>query len=78
MRPSAWAASQRWISTPSRSTPPSAVQAWAAWAPVYRDVVILDRNNIPVDVFNLTVNDLGVPANYAELRRRLLAALAAP
>jgi hypothetical protein len=28
-------------------------------------------NNIPVDVYNLTSNDLANPANYAELKQRL-------
>lgn len=54
-----------------------AVQAWNAWNPTYRDVVILDKDNIPVDVFNLTTYDLSDPTNYAELRTRLLTALAA-
>lgn len=45
---------------------------WSAWGVTYRDVVILGGDNIPVAVFNLTVNDLSVPANYDALRTLLL------
>lgn len=52
----------------------AAEHVWTQWQITYRDVVILDANNVPVDVYNLTANDLGVPANYDELKNRLLAA----
>ena len=44
------------------------------WGNEYRDVAIVDGNNMQVDVFNLTGNDLSDPVNYAELKRRLLSA----
>lgn len=47
---------------------------WDDWAIAWRDVVILDRDNVPVDVYNLTTYDLSVPANYDELKARILAA----
>ena len=31
-----------------------AVKAEEAWNPVYRDVIILDENNVPIEVYNLT------------------------
>ncbi len=48
------------------------VDVWTLWGVTYRDVVILDTRNYRVDVYNLTANDLGVPANYAALRDLLL------
>ena len=33
-------------------------QVWNKWKVTYRDVVVLDRNNRPAAVFNLTVHDL--------------------
>lgn len=47
---------------------------WAAWQVTFRDVVILDTENRPVGVYNLTVHDLGDPASYAELKQLLIAA----
>lgn len=49
---------------------------WAAWDVTYRDVVILDRLNRPIGVFNLTEHDLNVPDEYAALRQMLLDAAA--
>lgn len=43
-----------------------------SWQPTYRDVVIVDQKNVPVAIYNLTTNDLGVPANYAALEASLL------
>jgi hypothetical protein len=40
---------------------------WAAWGVANRDVVVLDRTNAKVAVYNCTVNDLADPDNYAEL-----------
>jgi hypothetical protein len=40
---------------------------WTAWGVSNRDVVVLDRTNAKVTVYNCTVNDLADPANYAEL-----------
>ena len=41
--------------------------AWTDWQVTYRDVVILDEQNVPTAVYNLTTNGLNIPANYAEL-----------
>ena len=48
------------------------VDVWAAWAVIYRDVIILDADNIVVGVYNLTSNDLGQAANYEALRTMLI------
>lgn len=45
---------------------------WTQWQVTYRDVVILDENNVPVAVYNLTEHDLNDPANYLELKTILL------
>ena len=41
---------------------------WEEWDVTYRDVWILDGENKPIDVYNLTDNDLEDPANYDALR----------
>jgi hypothetical protein len=41
---------------------------WTAWGITFRDVVILDENNVPIAVYNLTLNDLNDPLKYAELK----------
>lgn len=51
-----------------------AVDAWTAWGVTLRDVVILDANNRVVDVFNLTVNNLVIQANYDALKALLVSA----
>jgi len=43
-----------------------------SWEAEYRDVVVLDADNVPVAVYNLTAHDLAVPANYDELKALLL------
>lgn len=53
----------------------AAADAWTSWAVTYRDVVILDADNLKVDVYNLTAHNLGDPARYAELKARLVAAI---
>lgn len=50
------------------------VDAWGLWRVTWRDVVILDRENRPVAVYNLTVHDLADPGSYAELKALLLTA----
>jgi len=45
---------------------------WASWAVTFRDVVILDRDNVPVAVFNLTEHNLSVASEYAALKQLLL------
>ena len=48
------------------------VDAWGLWGVTWRDVIILDRDNLRVEVYNLTSNDLNVPAKYDELKALLL------
>jgi len=45
---------------------------WVAWMVTYRDVIILDEQNVTIGVYNLTTNDLSMPQNYAALRQWLL------
>lgn len=45
---------------------------WEEWSVIWRDVVILDPQNNVRGVFNLTEHDLGMPANYAALKKMLL------
>lgn len=47
--------------------------AWASWGAEYRDVVIVDREGMRVEAYNLTLHDLGQPENYAALKAKLLA-----
>jgi hypothetical protein len=47
---------------------------WARWQVTYRDVFILDGENRPVAVFNLTVHGLQEPANYDSLKALILRA----
>ncbi|MGH7163514.1 MAG: hypothetical protein ACREID_08515 [Planctomycetota bacterium] len=49
-----------------------AVQAWNAWGANVDDVVVVDRDNLPVAVYNLLQHPLSDPVNYAELRQILL------
>jgi len=44
---------------------------WEAWMVTYRDVVILDENNMVVDVYNLTEHDLTDPADRDALKKKL-------
>lgn len=48
------------------------VDAWGAWQVEYRDVIILDRDNIPVGVFNLTEHDLSMMGEYETLKNMLI------
>ncbi len=41
---------------------------WAEWDAGFRDVIILDENNVEVDRFNVTANPLDDPDNYIALR----------
>lgn len=43
-----------------------------SWDITYRDVVVLDADNVPFGVYNLTQNSLSVPENYATLRQMFL------
>jgi hypothetical protein len=51
---------------------------WTSWQVNYRDVVILDPDNVTVGVYNLSAQDLGVPANYEALRNLLVQAATTP
>ncbi len=52
---------------------------WSSWDVDWRDVVILDEENVVAAVMNLTSNDLADPANYGALRQLLIdTAMAAP
>lgn len=46
----------------------TAQNVWQSWAVTYRDVVVLGPGNTAVAVYNLTLNDLGVPANFDSLK----------
>ncbi len=48
-----------------------------SWPVEYRDVVILDKNNVKVDVYNLTLNDLADTTHYQALKNKLIAAAVA-
>jgi hypothetical protein len=50
---------------------------WSAWEAEWRDVIILDENNVPVDVYNLTIHPLEDEGNREELKAKLRA-LATP
>jgi hypothetical protein len=41
---------------------------WETWMVTYRDVIIVDSDGYPVDVYNLTEHDLSESATYNELR----------
>ena len=47
---------------------------WVEWEVTYRDVYIVGPGNELLDVYNLTINDLGVPANYDTLKNLILEA----
>jgi len=45
---------------------------WNQWAVGFRDVIILDENNVHVDTFNLTTYDLSDSVNYEALLQLLV------
>lgn len=49
---------------------------WMLWEAEWRDLTIVDRNNVPITTFNLTTFDLADPDNYAEVRNAFLDAAA--
>jgi hypothetical protein len=49
-------------------------QVWTLWNITFRDVVLLDGENRELSRLNLTTHSLSDPANYADLKRRLVAA----
>ena len=48
---------------------------WGTWAVTYRDVVLVDGDNVQVDVFNLTAQDLNDPVYYEALSDLILSEL---
>jgi hypothetical protein len=42
------------------------------WDYAYRDVVIVDAQNVPLEAYNLTEHDLGQPENFNELLQKLV------
>jgi hypothetical protein len=48
------------------------VDAWSLWQVEYRDVIIVDRENVPVGVFNLTAHDLADMGEYETLKGMLI------
>jgi hypothetical protein len=51
---------------------------WNRWQVNYRDVVVLDEDNVLFGIYNLTVHDLAVAGNYADMRDLLVQAATAP
>ncbi|MCC6557717.1 MAG: hypothetical protein IT372_32600 [Polyangiaceae bacterium] len=49
-----------------------AASVWTSWAVTYRDVVILDGENRPIGVYNLTEHNLTDPANFSTLKGLLM------
>ncbi|MBK7582007.1 MAG: hypothetical protein IPI67_17595 [Myxococcales bacterium] len=49
-----------------------AADVWNKWMVEYRDVVVLDKENRPIAVYNLTVHDLADPNNFAALKSILV------
>jgi hypothetical protein len=45
---------------------------WADWGALYRDVFILDENNVQIGLYNLTVHDLSDQVEYEGLKQLLL------
>lgn len=45
---------------------------WGDWNVTYRDVLVVDAENEPVSVLNLTANDLGEAASYDALKEQIL------
>ena len=48
------------------------------WNITYRDVILLDGDNVQVGVYNLSTYDLGNAANYNALRQMLINAAQTP
>ncbi len=50
----------------------AAANVEGAWQAGYRDVVVVDSKNFPLQAFNLTDNDLSVVANFEALKKLLI------
>jgi hypothetical protein len=66
------------LMTAGRSLPwlqdTTAQDVWGSWLVTWRDVVVLDAQNRPIAIYNLTVHDLVRPAAMDSLRQLLTAA----
>ncbi len=51
---------------------------WTSWDVTYRDVVILDGENVKVGTFNVTTYNLQIPENYNALRQMFIDAASGP
>lgn len=51
---------------------------WNTWGVGYRDVWVLDENNVLYGIYNLTANDLGQPANFEAMRAMFYEAAGLP
>lgn len=49
-------------------------QVWTTWGAAWRDVWVVDGDNEPVAVYNLTTYDLSDPVNYQALKDLFVAA----
>lgn len=49
-------------------------KVWTTWAPVFRDVVLVDPQNQKIEAYNLTEHNLADANNYAALKQKLEAA----
>ena len=49
-------------------------QVWSSWSATWRDTWILDGDNVPVDLYNLTDHDLEDPAEYTLVYEALVQA----
>lgn len=47
---------------------------WTEWGVTWRDVWVLDADNVPLAVYNLTSHNLADPLHYDELKTLLLTA----
>ncbi len=47
------------------------VDAWSLWSVTFRDLIILDGENVMVGVYNLTEHDLALLENYQALKAML-------
>lgn len=47
-------------------------RVWQDWDVTYRDVIILDGENRPLAVFNVTTHNLAEPAKYDSLKALLM------
>lgn len=56
----------------------ASADVWGQWGVTWRDVVVLDRDNVPVSVFNLTAHNLANAVEYEALKQILIDTANAP